>query len=97
MTLRRPEATAVVLGVARRLWRGRSLVYRGPQLIHAAADRPGPRDRGKYPGLDPDALPYGATLGVVDVVGWFAHAVWIQVRSLGRDGLIRLGLARKEE
>jgi hypothetical protein len=27
----------------------------------------------------------------------FAHAVWIQVRALGRDGLILLGLARKEE
>jgi hypothetical protein len=69
VTLRQPEATAVVLGVARRLWRGRFLVYRGPLLIHAAADRPGTRDRAKYPGLDPDTLPYGAILGVVDLVG----------------------------
>ena len=69
VTLRQPEATAVVLGLARCLWRSRPLAYRGPLLVHAAADRPGSRDRAKYPGLDPDTLPYGAILGVVDVMG----------------------------
>jgi hypothetical protein len=69
VTLRQPEATAVVLGLAKRLWRGRPLAYRGPLLIHAAADRPRARDRAKHPELDPDTLLYGAILGVVRVIG----------------------------
>jgi hypothetical protein len=55
--------------MARHLWRGRLLVYRGPLLIHAAADRPGTRDRARYPELDADTLPYAAIIGVVEVVG----------------------------
>ena len=61
VTLRQPEATAVVLGVVKQLWRGRSLVYRGPLLIHAgkrvAGNAPPPRD-----------LVCNALLGVVDLV-----------------------------
>jgi hypothetical protein len=69
VTLRQPEATAVVLGVARRLWRGRCLHYRGPLRVAI----------------------------VCFFAAMFAHAVWIQVRNLGREGLILLGLARNDD
>ncbi len=62
-----PRAEQVVRGektVDIRTWQ---VAYRGPLAVHASATRRDARCRAL--GFDPDALTYGAVIGVVDLVG----------------------------
>src|SRR5687768_17402022 len=70
LSVQQPWAWAIVTGIKRvenRVW---PTAYRGPLLIHAGKSKSRLGDEGdSLPGLPPyDELPYGAVVGVVELV-----------------------------
>jgi hypothetical protein len=75
LSVRQPWAWAIIHGPKRVENRTRRTSHRGPLLIHASKSREfldgtAPADWRELPGLpEYDQLPFGAVIGVVDLVG----------------------------
>ena len=66
LSIRQPSVELILRGEKTLELRSWPTKYRGPLLLHASTARFPERTR--RAGLDPDALPYGALVGVVDLI-----------------------------
>jgi hypothetical protein len=68
LTIRQPFAAAILAGSKTVEYRSWPTNHRGDLLIHAGLKKAPEEWLERYPDVDPEALVYGAILGVVEVV-----------------------------